>query len=438
MPSPRVFLIAGVALLAIVASAAVPVLLAAAIAADLALLGAFLLDLVRARGTVLLARRTWPPMLVQGAPAAVELRLRSDRAVTVRLRDALDAALADAPVRREIALPEGVEALWRYEIVPRRRGEPIAGPVVARVLGPWGLAWSQREAVAPEPRKVYPQVRWKGAVGRVLALARRRQLGQTPLRVRGLGSEIYGLRQYQPGDPPSRIQWKATARHGRLITREETTERGGRLVILLDCARAMATFERGRSKLDHALAAALALGRVAAAHGDRVTVIAFSSRVERVVALRAGARAVAEAYRSLFDVEARLVEPDYEAAAEAVGKVESRQATVVLLTSVVDLAAVGALREALARLARRHRAVFVNLEDPELAALARRPPADVAQAFAKVSALEILLGNRRLARRLRRTGIRVVHASADQLAWGAIEAWMATRSGRPVAVEAAR
>ena len=52
-----------------------------------------------------------------------------------------------------------------------RRGEHPSGPLTARVLGPWGLAWAQRELLPAEPRRVYPRVRWEGEVGHLLALA---------------------------------------------------------------------------------------------------------------------------------------------------------------------------------------------------------------------------------------------------------------------------
>jgi len=68
---------------------------------------------------------------------------------------------------------------------------------------------------------VYPRVRWQGQVGRLLQLAQRHELGRSPLRSAGLGRETYALREYRQGDPPGRIHWKATARHGRLISREE-------------------------------------------------------------------------------------------------------------------------------------------------------------------------------------------------------------------------
>jgi uncharacterized protein (DUF58 family) len=209
-----------------------------------------------------------------------------------------------------------------------------------------------------------------------------------------------------------------------------------RLVILLDCARAMTSIEAGRSKLDHALAAALALARVALSRGDRVTLVAFSDRIERVVRSHAGRRAAADAYAALYDLDARPTEPAYDLAVETVATVESRRATVVLLTSVVDLAAAELLRTALLRLARKHRPILVNLEDPNLVRLALGIPQRTEEAFAKVSSLEMLLANRRLGRRLQRAGIAVAVAAADQLAWRTLESYLsASRPQRPGAAQ---
>jgi uncharacterized protein (DUF58 family) len=416
------------ATLPIAFAAAEPGLAAAGLAADALLVAGLLFDHRRARAATVSARRTWPTLLVQGARATVEIEMQGPPGAVVVVRETLHPGLADSPLRASVALDGGGAGRWSYVLVPRRRGEHHPGPLTVRVPGPLGLAWAQRDLLGPEPRRVYPQVRWDGAVGRVLALAHRRQLGLAPVRAHGAGAEPYALREYRPGDPPRRIHWKATARHGRPIAREDTWERGNRVVVLLDCARAMASVDDRRSKLDHALAAALALARVAAARGDRVTVVAFDDRVQRVVRIRS--RGAAAAYRALYDVEARLVEPAYDAAAEEASRLESRSATVVMLTSVVDLAAADLLREALRTLARRHRVLLVNLEDAQLASLARRAPATVEEAFAKASAMEILLVNRRLVRELRRDGVWAATTGADRLAWQALESYLGPRAAR--------
>lgn len=440
MPAGRLFRALALVTLLLPAAVLMPWVTVAALAADALLLAAFLFDLRRARAAGLEAHREWPPLLVQGTASEVAVETRSTtvrRTLTVRLREGLAPALAAAPARRELCLSPGGADRWTIPLAPRRRGEHPSGPLTARVLGPWGLAWAQRELLPAEPRRVYPRVRWEGEVGHLLALAHRRRLGSAPQRLHGVGTEPYALRSYLPGDPLARVHWKATARHGKLISREDTWERGTRLAILLDCARAMAAPDGTgpaddagtHSKLDSALAAALALARVAAARGDRVTLIAFSDRIERRVAVTSGRRSLARAYRSLYDLEARRAEPAFDLAAEAASALGGRSGTAVILTSVVDLAAAELLRGAALRLERRYRVLLVNLEDPELARLAEEPPAGPREAFAQVAALEIALANRRLARRLRGAGVRVTTTPADRLALTTLEAYLARFQG---------
>lgn len=439
IPAARVFYLLTATSLLLLAGFTAPGWAAVALALDAVLLVALVVDGWRARRAVLVARRFWPPLLVQGAAGEVRVEVSQPvtrrRSLTVRLREGLHPSLAEAPIRTELVVPGGGSVTrWVYSLVPRRRGEPQAGPLSARILGPWGLAWWERPLLNAEVRHVYPQVRWEGRVGQLLTLAQRHQLGVMPFHAIGSGTEPYALRSYLAGDSLSKIHWKATARHGRLISREDTWERGARLVILLDCARSMASVEGERSKLDHALAAALALTRVAAGRGDRVTLIAFSDRVERVVRVGVGAKGISRAYRELFDLEPRLAEPAYDLAAGEAMRLETRSATVALFTSVVDLAAAELLREALLTLERRHRPMLVNLEDPELVALAREAPADAPQAFAQVAALEIALANRRLAKTLRHAGVRVVATPADRLALETLDTYLAlfrTRWTRP-------
>ncbi len=432
MPAARCFQLLGFFTVLFIGAFLAPPLAGLAALLDVVVLVAAAVDWRRARGRRLAASRRWPPLLVQGAEVEVRVEIGelAGRRTVVLLREGLHPALAPAPLRQRLEVRAGQPSIWRYRLVPRRRGEHALAPLTVRVLGPWGLAWAQRDLLPGERVRVYPQVRWEGRVGQLLAAAQRQRLGQVALRLQGVGSEPYALRAYLPGDPLGKVQWKATARHGRLVSREDTWERSARLVVLLDCARTMASMDGGRSKLDYALAAALALTRVAAARGDQVSLIAFSDRIERTVRVRSGARAARQAYAALFDLEARLTEPAYDLAVEATGQIEARRATVVLLTSVVDLAAAELLRESLLRLAGRHRPLLVNLEDPELRRLAAAEPRSPEEAFAQVASLEIGLANRRLAKHLRRGGIRVVSSPADRLALETLEAYLALYRGR--------
>lgn len=426
MPSLRVFLCLAAATLWVVVGVVVPGLAVQALIFDGLLLLAFAFDLWRSRAVEVQVLRKWPPLLMQGTAADVTLEVSNgqDRKIHLRLREALHPGLAAAPQQKAMALPAKGVLGWTYRILPQRRGEHSVGPLTLRVLGPWGLAWSQREVLGEEQQKVFPQVRWDGKVGQLLVLAHHRSLGRLPQRLQGMGTEPYALREYRTGDPPQKIHWKATARHGRLVSREDTWERGARLLVMLDCGRGMSGMDGQRSKLDHALAAALALTRVATARGDRVTLVTFSDRVEHSLRLHGGQRSIHIAYSQLYDLEARLAEPAFDQAVETAIALETRRSTAILMTSVVDLAAAELLRQAVLRLERRHRPILVNLQDPEILEVAKGEPENPEDAFAKVAALDIVDANRRLARRLRKAGVRVVETAADRLALETLDAYL--------------
>jgi uncharacterized protein (DUF58 family) len=433
MLAARGFQLLALITLLVIGALLLPRLALPAAALDLLVLAAAAFDWQRARRLPFTAVRRLPPLLVQGVPSVAEVEIVAgdgSGAHTLLLREGLHPAVAAAPRRCRLELRAGLPCTWRYDLVPRRRGEHELGPLTARILGAWGLAWAQRDLLPGEPVRVYPQVRWEGRVGQLLSAAQRQRLGQLFTPLQGAGSEPYALRAYLPGDPLGKVHWKATARHGRLVSREDTWERSSRLVILLDCARTMTGVDGSRSKLDYALAAALALARVAAARGDQVSLLAFSDRLDRTVRVRSGGRAIRHAYAALYDLQARLTEPAYDVAVEAATRVEPRRATVALLTSVVDLAAAELLRESLLRLAARHRPLLINLEDPSLRRLAAGSPRSPEEAFAQVAALEIILANRRLATHLRRGGIRVITSSAEQLALKTLESYLALMRGR--------
>ena len=338
--------------------------------ADLALLLGIVLDWLLARRLGLAARRAWPDTLAQLHPTSGEAERAAlaldvwipesgaDRAVPVELHETLHPALAESPwaTRADVTRPRR----FVIPLAPSRRGTHAAGALYARVRGPLGLCWAQRKLLDPELVTVYPRMRWGGRVGRLLALAQRHELGTVTLDRRGLGGELYALRRYQPGDARNRIHWKASARRGFLVTREDAWERGRPIVLLLDCGRAMSTVEEGLTKLDHSLAAALALVRLAAGRGDPVTVIAFCDRILRTVRVRPSTAGLALAYRKLFDLEARPVESLYDLAAETVLHLSLPRSTVILMTSLVDLASAELLQQALRRLRRRHRPVLIT------------------------------------------------------------------------------
>ena len=59
------------------------------------------------------------------------------------------------------------------------------------------------------------------------------------MRQRGIGSEFESLREYAPGDAFRTIDWKATARRGKVMVAQYDVERSQQIVVAVDAGRLM-------------------------------------------------------------------------------------------------------------------------------------------------------------------------------------------------------
>lgn len=102
--------------------------------------------------------------------------------------------------------------------------------------------------------------------------------GAQSSRLYGRGMDYAESRVYQSGDDVRRLDWRLTARSGRLHTKLFQEEREGRLLILLDTNESMRFGTRVRFKsVQAARAAALAAWYVVRA-GERVGLMEFGQR----------------------------------------------------------------------------------------------------------------------------------------------------------------
>jgi uncharacterized protein (DUF58 family) len=58
--------------------------------------------------------------------------------------------------------------------------------------------------------------------------------GEREQRVRGRGGDVYGLRDFRPGDDPRDVHWKSSAHRGRLVLRERQADVAQQVQLVLD------------------------------------------------------------------------------------------------------------------------------------------------------------------------------------------------------------
>ena len=281
-------------------------------------------------------------------------------------------------------------ATLSYILHAAGRGDYTFGDVALRWPSPWGLVIKQGLVPAAETVKVYPNI--NQARQHELSARRNRQLaaGLRRTRLRGQGREFESLRDYVRGDELRHVSWTATARRGRLITRQYQVERNQSIVVMLDAGRLMTSRIERLSKLDHAINAALAIGYVAVRGGDNIGLLVFNRQVSTYLPPRRGHAQLAAMTEALYNVKPQMIEPAYGRAFEYFARHCKRRSLVVILTDLVDREASGELLAYTAALLPRYLPLIVTIGDNDLRALVTEEPRQIADVYRQSVAEELL------------------------------------------------
>src|SRR5262249_2664237 len=221
-----------------------------------------------------------------------------------------------------------------YSLNPPRRGLFEFGRIAVRHLSRWRLAWTQMFIPAEMTVKVYPNMRrareaeLKALGARSFVAARRKS------QWRGEGRGFESMRDYVRGDEMRHISWTATARRGKLVTRQYQMERDQTILIVLDAGRLMTARIEAETKLDSAVHAALALMSAAARAGDNAGLLVFGRKIKTFLPPKRGAEHLDAALEALHAVEPEMIEPSYARAFEFVAANSQRRSLIVVLTDL--------------------------------------------------------------------------------------------------------
>ncbi len=431
VPAPRcvVWL---VALAAVVAASAIWAWLDFVAWATLAALGSLLiLDLAAGprRGDVAVER-------IAGKHFALGVPGRLSYAVTNRGRVSIRVEIVDTPVEK-LRFPEwpasgvvGANRVRRLElgVSPLQRGPATLGTLYVRAVNAIGLCERRWRIAAETTIRIFPDL---SAVQRYGELARRRRLteaGFRRLRLRGLGGEFDSIREWTPDDEFRSIDWKATARRGKLMVDQYRVERSQTVMVILDAGRLMTPRLDGLRKFDYAVSAALSVCALASLAGDRVGLLAFAREIVEHIPARSGAVHMRGLTDRVYDLEPRFEEADYARAFTYFARRQPKRSLAIFFTDIFDPVASAATLANLFRLTPRHLAVCVLVNDAAVRRALEAEPHTLREAYEAGVAAELAVARRTTAALLAQRGIIVVDVPAPQLSVALINAYVDVKS----------
>ena len=327
------------------------------------------------------------------------------------------------PYCQQIPANQGIK--FDYTVIPQKRGDAEFKGfdlVIHSLFGFWRSHYFIQQL---DQVKVFPN--FKELINLTL-LAANNQLSQVGIRKqqkRGEGNDFRQLREYHAGDTLRQIDWKASSRYQKLISKEYQDERDQQILFLLDCGRKMQHQDGARIHLDQALNAMLVLAFIALEQGDAAGFMTFGG-VERWHPARKNSTAVTRLLHQIYDIHATSAAADYLIAAQKLMQLQRRRAMVIILTNSRD-EDFNQLKSAVRLLSRQHLVVVADLREEFLNETLENPIQNFDEAL-KYQAVSDYINTRVQQRRhLTHLGALVLDVTAKQLPMTLVNQYLAIK-----------
>jgi uncharacterized protein (DUF58 family) len=364
---------------------------------------------------------TWPI----GVERPVTLKLLAASTQQVDIFDLHPGDWAMQGLPRRLQLQRGEAMSLDYSLRANARGDFTFDGVQLRLHSPWRLWFQSRVAGEAQRVRVFPNFAPLARFAMFSAEQASRLVGAHVKRRRGEGTDFHQMREYRVGDSLRQIDWKATARARRLISREYQDEKNQQLVLLLDTGRRLLARDGELAHFDHVLDAALVVSYLALRQGDGVGLLASGGDTAWVPPQR-GVGAIDNLLRATYALQPKPVATDFLQAATELSLRQRRRALVMLVTNLRDedmddlLAAVQMLRK-------RHLVCVASLREEALDATLAQEVHDLPTAIRAGATAEYLAKRNAAHDALRSHGVMVLDVACAQLAASLVEKYLAIK-----------
>lgn len=358
-----------------------------------------------------------PELIFIGRPGTLKVELAAPdwrRDVHVRVLPELHADI-ERVEEAGIHVPAGEAGSVELPLAALRRGAPDLRALWLGWCGPFGLAERRRIERLDRTLRVVPDIHSVRAAALRFSSSREFLHGLKIERHVGEGSEFESLREYVPGLDARTIDWRATARHTKLVCVEHRAERNHQVFLCFDTGHLMSEPMAGIPKLDHAVNAALLLSYVCLRTGDRVGLFAFDAKVRHFTAPRAGVAAVRQIQAHTAGLAYSTEETNFTVGLLDLLTRLNRRSLVILFTDFVDSVTAELMLDNVRHLVRRHVVLFVALRDASLARIAGQRPDSLLGLARAVTADDLITERERVLTRLGRLGVTCIDAAPDEI-----------------------
>ncbi len=374
--------------------------------------------------------REVPDAFSNGDPHDIHLHVNHDYPFQVRVQ-----IIDEAPTQfqqRYLSLFQSLAAGEPgdsfYELRPTSRGEYHFGKTHVFVSSPLQLLRRRISLDHSQTIPCYPSFLQLKKYQLLASSNRLTEVGIKNVRRLGHTSEFEQIKQYVHGDDFRTINWKATARMGKLMINQYTDQRSQQVYCLIDKSRNMQMPDQGMTLLDYAINASLVMSYIALYKHDQCGLITFSEKIDESIPASRRQRQMSLILEALYKQQTEFMETDYERLYAFVKRKITQRSLLILFTNFDTLSALNRQLPYLQGLARMHLLLVVFFENTGLKEVIQKDSTNLRDVYVKTIAESMNWEKRQIAKALEKSGIATLLVTPKGLTIDVINEYIAYKA----------
>ena len=198
-----------------------------------------------------------------------------------------------------------------YQLKPTERGLYEFGNTNVFVSSPLRILERRIVLNTQSSIKVFPSFLRLNQLSLYNFKAHLNELGVKKSRRIGHSMEFEQIKDYVLGDDIRTINWKATAKHQKLMVNQYVDEKSQQIYCAIDKGRLMKMPFDGLSLLDYAINATLVFSNIVLQNQDRAGIFTFSNQMEDLIKAERRSNQLEKISNGLYNIKSNFIESDF-------------------------------------------------------------------------------------------------------------------------------
>ncbi|MFB0946774.1 MAG: hypothetical protein ACI9V1_001032 [Spirosomataceae bacterium] len=241
------------------------------------------------------------------------------------------------------------------------------------------------------------------------------EANSTMIRKIGQSLEFEQIKNYVGGDDFRHINWKASAKQGKLMLNQYQEERSQDIYSVIDLGRNMQQPFNGQTLLDYSINASLALTKTVLSLKDKVGLITYSADECTVLPPRSDVNQFKKVNEKLYSISSDFQESGMEKLYRFVRYRVRQRGLFVIFSNFDTIQSLHRNLPYLRAIAKYHLVLLVIFENSELESYAEETATDVKEIYDKTMAKHLLFQKRLIAKEISKFGMQSLVTKPEML-----------------------